>query len=185
MTNMAEWLAEADENDLPAEAWARGKRAAVDGHIASIGADHHIYACSPGPPWLEPKMPARQTGVDHVGKPLHEPRRITLHGGAYDGCLVDVYALGQYLTVGGEHGSVLHEHKEHDDRTADYTAVEDEWRPVDRHEATTAERPEGRGLTGSSRAGADRSETSQPTSAAPIGVPAATPPPDEPRSLFG
>lgn len=95
-----------------------------------------ILASSPGPPWIEPLFPSRR-----------EPRVVFLHGGPYDECTISAYALGQTLVVGGEHGRAVYEHKEHDDDTVTYVAVGEGWVPVDRHEATTAGRPEGRGLS--------------------------------------
>lgn len=99
---------------MTADAWERGRRAAADAHIPPIGATDHVLAVSPGPPWIEPPYPGRP-----------EPRTVTLHGGAYDACRLTVYALGQHLTVGGEHGRAVYEHKEHDTDTADYTAADE------------------------------------------------------------
>lgn len=139
--------------------------------MTAVAVDDHILAVSLGPPWVEPRFPPRLT-----------PRTARLHDGPYDQCAVDVYSLGQILAVGGVHGRVVYEHKEHDESTATYVAVGEGWAPVDRHEATTAGRTEGRGLTGSSRAEAERS--AQPTSAAPSGVPALTPDLPDEGALF-
>jgi hypothetical protein len=103
-----------DLSGIPSTAWQQGIKTAKAGHIPSIGADDHILAAHPGPPWIEPRWPPRR-----------EPRTVTLHGGPYDACRLEVYSLGQHLTVGGEHGPALYEYKEHDASTAAYTAVDD------------------------------------------------------------
>lgn len=108
------WAAEATKAGLPVAAWVKGRKDAAEKAVKAEGGDAHILAVSMSGPWLEPKFPPGPQ------------RTVVLHGGRYDTSRVDVRSLGQWLTVGGQHGTALYEHKDNDATTANYTAVDDD-----------------------------------------------------------